>query len=350
LILKKISVSLFDSLIEGVLMMVTISYIIPTYNHSGFLKRCLSSILPQLDEGDKIIVVDDGSTDGTYEFVSTHYPTEQLLIVRQKNAGAGAARNKGIALSDTDFLWFIDSDDFILEGSSKKAKNIIRKNGYDLLFFDYVIKENNKERVKSLNVNPESKSELLLTEHFSWNKLISRDLFAAVKYPEGKIRYQDHGTIPLIISRAENIGYAKDTYYYYDFNHPDNISKQKEKNDDMYAAFDNLIRYHDQGHLQKKEMDLLFIQTLIFTQLFNTPSLKFKDVYLNSTKVKNYLMTYFPTWRDSPYLTVGFIKPHAHIIENLRIKVLVGILFKKNTFIPSVLIYSLKIANDIEKK
>ncbi|MCC5895589.1 MAG: glycosyltransferase family 2 protein [Alkalibacterium sp.] len=330
--------------------MITISYVIPTYNNLHLLKRCLSSILPQLEKDDKIIIVDDGSEDGTFEFVTTHYKMENILIVRQKNAGSGAARNKGIAMSNTEFLWFVDSDDFLIEGSSKKAKEILNTEGYDLLFFDYIIKEDDKERVEKVNLNPKIKSEMFLTIHYPWNKIISKQLFESVKFPEEKINYEDHATIPVIISRAEHIGYESDTYYYYDFNHPNNISKLTEKNDDMYIAFANLIRYRDEGYLKNEELDLLFIQTFIYTQLFNTPSMKFKDVYFNSFKVKKYLTECFPEWRTSPYITFDFVKHHHQVLSNLRIKVTVGIMFKYNILSTSLLIYSLRVVKLATKK
>lgn len=330
--------------------MITISYVIPTYNNLTLLKRCLSSILPQLENGDKIIIVDDGSEDGTFEFVKDNYKKDNIVIVQQKNAGSGAARNRGIAMSDTKFIWFIDSDDYILESSSNKAKNILKKEGYDLLFFDYVIKENNDEIVRKINLNPKIKTELLLTIHYPWNKIINKQLFESVEFPKDRINYEDHGTIPIIISRAQHIGYENDTYYYYDYNHPNNISKQKEKNDDMYLAFANLIRYYNEGFLKNEDMDLLFIQTFIFTQLFNTPSYKFKDVYLNSSKVKHYLSDAFPGWKQSPYINFNFADQHRHVINNLKIKVGVGILFKYNIFGSSVFIYALRLYKNVSKK
>lgn len=329
--------------------MITITYVIPTYNNLMLLKRCLSSILPQLEEGDKIIIVDDGSTDGTFKYINENYNNKNILIVEQANSGSGSARNKGINMSDTDFLWFVDSDDYLLEGSCKKAKDIIIKNKYDLLFFNYIIKENDIESVKLLNIDPKNKLQLMLGPHFSWNKIINKRLFLNVRFPHENIRYQDHGIIPAIISQAKNIGYVCDSYYFYDFNHSNNISKNISKSDDMYAAFDHLVKYHNKGLIQKSEMELLFIQTFIFSQLFNTPSLKFRDVYTNSCKVKYYLMDQYPTWRKSPYLKLEFVTQYKQNIDNLSIKVIVGKLFKYDTFSVSVIIYVLKLLNTFVK-
>lgn len=90
-----------------------ISVIIPTYNRAGFLEQALASVLHQTVACGEILVVDDGSTDATSEIVSRISRAAQVPVryLYQKNKGASAARNKGIAEARYDFLCFLDSDD-----------------------------------------------------------------------------------------------------------------------------------------------------------------------------------------------------------------------------------------------
>lgn len=90
-----------------------ISVIIPTCNRAGFLEQALASVLHQTVACGEILVIDDGSTDATSEIVSRVSRAAQVPIryLYQKNKGASAARNKGIAEARYDLLCFLDSDD-----------------------------------------------------------------------------------------------------------------------------------------------------------------------------------------------------------------------------------------------
>lgn len=95
-----------------------ISVIIPTYNRESFLDRSIASVLGQRPPCDELIVVDDGSTDGTVSVVE-RIAAESPIPVRllcQKNRGAAAARNAGIYAAKGEMLAFLDSDDWWLPG------------------------------------------------------------------------------------------------------------------------------------------------------------------------------------------------------------------------------------------
>jgi len=90
-------------------MLPLISVIIPTYNRKHCLGRALDSVLAQCYPCLEIIVVDDGSSDGSAAFVELHYP--QVKLIQQAQAGVSAARNCGIAVAQGEWLAFLDSDD-----------------------------------------------------------------------------------------------------------------------------------------------------------------------------------------------------------------------------------------------
>lgn len=92
-----------------------VSVIIPTFNRAYCLTAALDSALGQSYSGVEVVLVDDGSTDGTEDLVRTRYREEfkngRLVYVRQNNAGAAAARNHGLKLARGEFIAFLDSDD-----------------------------------------------------------------------------------------------------------------------------------------------------------------------------------------------------------------------------------------------
>lgn len=88
----------------------TISVIIPTYNNGLWLGETIDSVLSQSSPPVEIIVVDDGSTDGTESLVQ-QYDDPRICYIRQQNAGVSAARNTGLARATGEFVAFLDGDD-----------------------------------------------------------------------------------------------------------------------------------------------------------------------------------------------------------------------------------------------
>ncbi len=86
-----------------------ISVIIPVYNRVNLIGRALDSVYAQSRSAQEVIVVDDGSSDGTGDYVRTYFP--QARYIRQSNQGVSAARNRGIVAARGDWLAFLDSDD-----------------------------------------------------------------------------------------------------------------------------------------------------------------------------------------------------------------------------------------------
>src|SRR5699024_687510 len=103
------------------------------------------------------------------------------------------------------------------------------------------------------------KITMFLSYQVPWNKIIQKSLFENVYFPEGRIRYQDHGTMPIIVSKAKSIYYLEEPMYIYDFTHPNNIGKNLNKNDDIYIAFENLIEANNKQIIKNNHMEALFI-------------------------------------------------------------------------------------------
>lgn len=90
-------------------MSLTVSVIIPAYNSACTIERALQSVIGQTLQPQEIILIDDGSKDNTVALVRTQFPS--VIILQQANAGASAARNRGVAHASGELIAFLDSDD-----------------------------------------------------------------------------------------------------------------------------------------------------------------------------------------------------------------------------------------------
>ena len=112
--------------------MMNISVVIPTYNRIELLKRSIDSVINQTIKPSEIIIVDDGSNDGTEAMVKKKY--DSLKLIKQKNKGASAARNTGIKASSGGWICFLDSDDEWKNDKLEKQITAVANNS-DYKFF-----------------------------------------------------------------------------------------------------------------------------------------------------------------------------------------------------------------------
>ena len=119
-------------------MALKFSVIIPVYNVKEYLAKCISSVLSQTYDDYEIILVDDGSTDGSSELCDK-YDIEDTRVraFHQKNQGVAAARNLGIEHASGDYILFVDSDDWIDSKTLEHLENRLEKKRYDVIIFSY---------------------------------------------------------------------------------------------------------------------------------------------------------------------------------------------------------------------
>lgn len=113
-----------------------ISVIVPVYNTKEYLREAFNSIYNQTLDGIEVIAVDDGSTDGSLQelySIKSQYP--DLIIISQKNKKQGGARNTGLSVANGEYVYFLDSDDYINIDSLEKCYRIAQNNDLDAVFF-----------------------------------------------------------------------------------------------------------------------------------------------------------------------------------------------------------------------
>ncbi len=117
--------------------MSLLSVVVPVYNREDCIAACIESVIPQLSEKYELIIVDDGSGDGTREIVNRYRDTPRLRIVSYPhNKGVNYARNRGVETASGEFILFLDSDDTLEPSALRTITSVIEKNsGYKHYLF-----------------------------------------------------------------------------------------------------------------------------------------------------------------------------------------------------------------------
>ncbi|MDO4469088.1 MAG: glycosyltransferase family 2 protein [Bacillota bacterium] len=166
------------------------SIIVPVYNVEKYLRECVDSILEQSFNDFELILVDDGSKDGSSQICDEYAKKDSRVnVLHQKNSGQSAARNNGIKISKGKYIIFLDSDDFIEKNSFLKDIYDKAKSGVDIVTYKFrKFYDNNQEfgectfHLPNLNENleyGEKISELVKFDAFycsPWSKAVRCDI------------------------------------------------------------------------------------------------------------------------------------------------------------------------------
>lgn len=206
-----------------------VSVIIPVYNVEKYLNQCIESVLTQKYSNLEVLLIDDGSTDMSAE-ICDYYCTvdSRVRCFHKPNGGAGSARNVGIKKAKGEYIYFLDSDDYIDETLFSSVIPFMSENNLDICFFSAtVILEDgltwNKNRcIKKIKYEPKSGKELFIelinnNEYNASNCLLitKKRLIAdnSLFVPEG-IYYEDNYFLFQLLMAAGSAAVLNESYYF----------------------------------------------------------------------------------------------------------------------------------------
>ncbi|PZU86353.1 MAG: glycosyl transferase family 2 [Chryseobacterium sp.] len=203
-----------------------ISLIIPCYNAKQTLGKCLDSVIQQSYNNLEIIIIDDGSTDGTsriYEDFQSR--DERIKIFKQSNSGVSKARNKGIKESIGEYICFVDSDDWVEPNyCSELYHSLVRENA-DISIIEASYEDENGNVVFNKSISEEKVFDgkralyLLLEDDViqshPWGKLYKVSFFKNVNFPENLKCYEDYSTLFKIFDKAIKVVKSNKKLYHY---------------------------------------------------------------------------------------------------------------------------------------
>ena len=212
---------------NGINTKPVVSVIMPVYNTLSFLTTAIESVIHQTYPDWELILIDDGSTDGS-EALCDKYAADdpRIHVIHQENRGVSAARNAGIFAAAGSYLQFLDSDDWLSADALETLVQTISEAGADMVIFDARYEGNGWAWHETSTVSPgvyaseyilEKLADLSMPPYVC-NKFCQRSLYDGVCFPLGE-RWEDVATSFYPVSRAERIAVIdRDLYHYFQWN------------------------------------------------------------------------------------------------------------------------------------
>lgn len=253
-----------------------ISVIIPIYNAEKYLNICIQSVVEQTYKNLEIILVDDGSTDKSFEICDKWREKDyRIKILHQKNQGAAMAKNQGLDLACGELIAFVDSDDCIKKNMYEKLYRLMKYKQCDIVECNYQSFENDivyeKDTIKEkIEICSNIKAMEYLIDNSKikpvvWDKLYKKNVISNIRFPKGRY-IDDEFWIYKVVDKANKVGIINDKLYFYR-QHQDSIMGRKyniRRLDAVDAMKERMLYIRENKSELKDKATLSYIATIMY--------------------------------------------------------------------------------------
>lgn len=233
-----------------------ISIIVPVYNVKEYLQKCIESILAQTYKNYEVILVDDGSTDGSGRICDDYaIRHNNITVIHQDNKGLSEARNVGIRRASGEVLSFVDSDDWLESCMLEFMITAMQEYNSDIVICRgrFVNSQNQIEKIIGIDDTRimsgiEATKEILKDidiPSFAWNKIYKRTLFDGIEYPIGRL-FEDTATTYKLFYKSQKVVAIPMVGYNYRAN-PFSITRQLRTDVQKFIKreLDNALAFYE---------------------------------------------------------------------------------------------------------
>lgn len=285
--------------------MKKITIVVPCYNIVEYIEQFEKNIKNQTIHANlyEVIFIDDLSTDDSYIQLKKlmNRNSEYTIKVEklQMKGGAGGARNKGLEISEGEYIMFLDMDDEFSGDYIEKMLTKIEEENADLAICEYYgITQDNKKIHYSMKDYAEGRKDKFLMGPAPWNKIYRSEFLKSTKIEfQSLLRHQDLGTTPKWMYKAKKIAYLLEPIYFYKIAQPGSITlKTSNFNEDIYMILDDLYGFF-------KDKDETIGEKLIYNHLVTRHLYYGNHNLIDCIKhhrfLMNYLITKYPDFKKS---------------------------------------------------
>ena len=255
-----------------------VSIIVPVYNAEKYLEKCLDSLVNQSLDDYEIILINDGSNDGSQKIIDRYreqYP-EKIVSRTVDNGGQGRARNIGMDMARGDFLGFADSDDWASPDMYRLLYKAAVEVNADLAVCD-AVKYYEDGRMEYFPISRYEK--LIKIDTAVWNKLVRKDLAEGIRFPEGRLWYEDLCFVVRLIMKSQAQARVTDALYYYRVGQTstmnnDNSAKNLDVISIMELLKDDMLRKGRKEDFESLVLNHVLLDSMNRVNFQNSPDRK----------------------------------------------------------------------------
>ena len=295
--------------------MPKISIIVPVYGVEKYIHKCISSIINQSFDDFELIVINDETKDNSIEIIKENFNDKRIKIFDKKNGGAASARNLGIDKANGDYIFFVDSDDYIEKNTLEEMYNKAIEDNVDLVICDYYkLYENGEiEAVKMIpHYNKTNQKCSVISMPGPVCKLIKTSLIKEnnITFLENHC-FEDNAIMPFVCALAKNFSYLEKPLYYYLQREGSALNKNSydPKWEDIFDSLEHLYQKFKDSNLFNEyydELEYIYIEYLLHAPCLRF--IKYKEGYNSIRKAGNILKEKFPNFRKNKYFKEENIK------------------------------------------
>ncbi len=295
-----------------------VSIIVAIYNLEKIISNCIESLINQTYQNIEILLINDGSIDGTINVIEKYKKIDnRIKVYNKKNGGLSNVRNFGVNVSSGEYLLFVDGDDTLQLNTVEKLVTQVDEN-QDIIIFDLkCISEGHIFSLKGLkNVSHEINKNYLISTISAVNKFYKRSFIINnnIQFMED-IYYEDLELMPKLILYNPTIKYINEDLYNYikRKNSITNTAQYSEKFNDIFKIFDSIRINFQKANLYNKYKDE--IEYIYISKFLINGSLRFipyNKHYDSIYKIIDIIKKEYPHWYKNKYFK----------LENYRAKIL----------------------------
>jgi len=282
----------------------TVSVIVPIYNSSQFLEKCITSIINQTYKNLEIILVDDGSTDDSYTLCQYFQSIDKrIVLLHQKNSGQSVARNNALNIASGSFIMFVDSDDWIDSETIERMLYTLCSKSLDAVkcAMTFIGQEtcSNQSLSKYKELNSDEIYKYILADEIGGHLcgwLYKADLWQNIRLPKGRLA-EDAAVLPKVLL-GKNFCVIPDAFYKYNCSNPFNSSNSKENG--LKNAVDRAIMFFERAqwleniNYTDNDVNSLLIKKAVS---FSVGSIRiYKNFHYDSKDIE-YIVSFFKKYK-----------------------------------------------------
>lgn len=258
--------------------MCKLTVIVAAYNVEKYIEKCLESLVNQIYKGLEILVINDGSTDNTKKIIEKYEKKyKNLKLLNKENGGLSSARNFGLKNTKTEYVTFVDGDDYLELNTYNLVMEKIEKEKTDLLIFNFkkvysqkIINSKLDKKIYNKNFLKYLFSKSTEVDIVVWNKIFKTDIILKNQiYFENRAYFEDTGFIFRYLYFVEKVSLAELPLYNY-IQRENSITKKFNpiiinSCENTYKIIKEFYRKNNKYEKYKNEIEDMYLRMKIYT-------------------------------------------------------------------------------------